>query len=173
VQYRLTILRTGGSVWLKQWSEINDQYGRNPDVGRYIGIYFAFGVGGSALVVMQTLILWIFCSIEVSCCNVFVYVLPCMTPQKRGNDGLLGLTRVGTGEPEAPRTNGVRHLQVSDGLLRDDAQRTHSQPFLEVSASSSPANSGVILVGRLHAVVHGPCGAEHLSFPGCCVVPQG
>jgi ATP-binding cassette subfamily C (CFTR/MRP) protein 1 len=52
-------------VWLKHWSEINQQYGGNPHVGRYIGIYFAFGVGSAALVVVQTLILWIFCSIEV------------------------------------------------------------------------------------------------------------
>ena len=56
----------GGSVWLKQWSEINQDYGGNPEVGKYIGIYFAFGIGGAALVVVQTLILWIFCSIEAS-----------------------------------------------------------------------------------------------------------
>lgn len=31
----------------------------------YLGIYFAFGVGSSGLVVLNTLILWIFCSIEV------------------------------------------------------------------------------------------------------------
>jgi len=56
-------------VWLKHWSEINQRYGGNPDVGKYIGIYFAFGVGSAALVVVQTLILWIFCSIEVSICT--------------------------------------------------------------------------------------------------------
>ncbi|KAF2115068.1 multidrug resistance-associated protein 1 [Lophiotrema nucula] len=56
----------GGSVWLKQWSEVNQRYGGNPDVGRYIGVYFAFGIGSTALVVVQTLILWIFCSIEAS-----------------------------------------------------------------------------------------------------------
>ncbi|KAI9838425.1 MAG: hypothetical protein M1838_004608 [Thelocarpon superellum] len=56
----------GGSVWLKRWSEANTEYGGNPDVGRYIGIYFAFGFGSAALVVLQTLILWIFCSIEAS-----------------------------------------------------------------------------------------------------------
>ncbi|KAL9128115.1 MAG: hypothetical protein Q9217_003136 [Psora testacea] len=56
----------GGSLWLKQWSEINEDYGGNPEVGKYIGIYFAFGIGGAALVVVQTLILWIFCSIEAS-----------------------------------------------------------------------------------------------------------
>ena len=55
----------GASVWLKKWSEINGKYGGNPEVGKYIGIYFAFGIGSAALVVMQTLILWIFCSIEV------------------------------------------------------------------------------------------------------------
>lgn len=50
---------------MKNWSEINGEYGGNPDIGKYIGIYFAFGVGSAALVVVQTLILWIFCSIEV------------------------------------------------------------------------------------------------------------
>ena len=55
----------GGSLWLKRWSEINQAYGRNPDVAKNIGIYFAFGIGGAGLVVAQTLILWIFCSIEV------------------------------------------------------------------------------------------------------------
>jgi ATP-binding cassette, subfamily C (CFTR/MRP), member 1 len=53
-------------VWLKKWSDINGRYGGNPQVGKYIGVYFAFGVGSAALVVVQTLILWIFCSIEVS-----------------------------------------------------------------------------------------------------------
>ncbi|KAF2474108.1 multidrug resistance-associated protein 1 [Lindgomyces ingoldianus] len=56
----------GGSVWLKNWSEVNQRYDSNPNVGKYIGVYFAFGVGSAALVVVQTLILWIFCSIEAS-----------------------------------------------------------------------------------------------------------
>lgn len=55
----------GGSVWLKNWAEVNGVYGRNPEVGKYLGIYFAFGIGSALLVVIQTLILWIFCSIEV------------------------------------------------------------------------------------------------------------
>lgn len=55
----------GGSVWLKHWSEVNEESGANPEVGKYIGVYFAFGIGSAALVVLQTLILWIFCSIEV------------------------------------------------------------------------------------------------------------
>ena len=68
--YTITLLgaqtaQIGGSLWLKDWSEINQEYGRNPDVGKYIGVYFAFGIGGAGLVVVQTLILWIFCSIEV------------------------------------------------------------------------------------------------------------
>lgn len=56
----------GGSLWLKNWSEVNQEYGGNPEVGKYIGVYFAFGIGSAALVVVQTLILWIFCSIEAS-----------------------------------------------------------------------------------------------------------
>jgi ATP-binding cassette, subfamily C (CFTR/MRP), member 1 len=57
--------QVGGSFWLKRWSEINEEVGGNPQVGKYIGIYFAIGIGSAALVVLQTLILWIFCSIEV------------------------------------------------------------------------------------------------------------
>lgn len=68
--YLLTLVaaqtaQIGGSVWLKEWSERNAEVGGNSDVGKWIGIYFAFGVGSSALTVVQTLILWIFCSIEV------------------------------------------------------------------------------------------------------------
>ena len=58
--------QVAGSFWLKNWSEVNEREGKNPAVGKYIGIYFAFGIGGAGLVVLQTLILWIFCSIEAS-----------------------------------------------------------------------------------------------------------
>ncbi|KAH7002019.1 P-loop containing nucleoside triphosphate hydrolase protein [Ilyonectria destructans] len=56
----------GGSFWLKAWSDHNKEAGENNDIGKYIGIYFAIGIGSSALTVIQTLILWIFCSIEAS-----------------------------------------------------------------------------------------------------------
>ncbi|KAI5459860.1 P-loop containing nucleoside triphosphate hydrolase protein [Mariannaea sp. PMI_226] len=56
----------GGSVWLKEWSQRNQESGANEHVGKFIGIYFAFGIGSSVLTVIQTLILWIFCSIEAS-----------------------------------------------------------------------------------------------------------
>ncbi|ODH26599.1 hypothetical protein ACO22_04525 [Paracoccidioides brasiliensis] len=58
--------QVAGSFWLERWSEANKKAARNAQVGKYIGIYFAFGLGSSALVVLQTLILWIFCSIEAS-----------------------------------------------------------------------------------------------------------
>ncbi|KAI1777523.1 ABC transporter type 1, transmembrane domain-containing protein [Hypoxylon cercidicola] len=69
--YLLTLVtaqtaQIGGSVWLKNWAEVNRDAGGNPHVGKYLGIYFAFGVGSSGLTVVQTLILWIFCSIEAS-----------------------------------------------------------------------------------------------------------
>lgn len=56
----------GGNIWLKNWADHNGETGSNDDVGKYIGIYFAFGIGSSSLTVCQTLILWIFCSIEAS-----------------------------------------------------------------------------------------------------------
>ncbi|PQE11407.1 abc metal ion transporter protein [Rutstroemia sp. NJR-2017a BVV2] len=59
------LIYLGGNVWLKDWADINDKAGINTDVGKFLGVYFAFGIGSAALVVIQTLILWIFCSIEV------------------------------------------------------------------------------------------------------------
>jgi ATP-binding cassette, subfamily C (CFTR/MRP), member 1 len=57
---------TGGSVWLKTWADANSDSGANRDVGKYLGIYFGIGIGAALLTVCQTLILWIFCSIEAS-----------------------------------------------------------------------------------------------------------
>jgi ATP-binding cassette, subfamily C (CFTR/MRP), member 1 len=58
--------QVAGSVWLKKWAEYNSETNGNPKIGYYLGIYFAIGIGSSALVVVQTLILWIFCSIQAS-----------------------------------------------------------------------------------------------------------
>jgi ATP-binding cassette, subfamily C (CFTR/MRP), member 1 len=55
----------GSSVWLKVWAQSNQDAGGNEYIGKFIGIYFAFGIGSSLLTVVQTLVLWIFCSIEV------------------------------------------------------------------------------------------------------------
>lgn len=95
---------TGGSVWLKIWAEANQSSGRNPDVAKYIGIYFAFGVGSAALTVLQTLILWIFCSIEV-----------CRLAPKSGRGQLRLIDRLGLAQ--AARAHGICHVPVSDELL--------------------------------------------------------
>ncbi|KAF2023302.1 vacuolar metal resistance ABC transporter-like protein [Setomelanomma holmii] len=60
------ITSVGANLWVKSWSAANELYGRNPFVGKYIGIYFAFGIGSAALLLGQVLILWIFCSVEAS-----------------------------------------------------------------------------------------------------------
>ena len=52
-------------MWLKTWSKANAENGGNVDAGKYIGIYFAFGIGYSVLVLLQTMLLWLFCSLEV------------------------------------------------------------------------------------------------------------
>lgn len=64
--------QVAGNFWLKKWSEINEAQAANPNVGKFIGVYLAFGMGASVLVIFQNLILWIFCSIEV---RLFVYPL--------------------------------------------------------------------------------------------------
>ncbi|XHG00182.1 hypothetical protein AWENTII_003647 [Aspergillus wentii] len=55
-----------GSFWLKKWSDPGDPEEKKAHVGKFIGVYLAFGFGSSLLVVIQNLILWIFCSIEAS-----------------------------------------------------------------------------------------------------------
>jgi ABC-type multidrug transport system fused ATPase/permease subunit len=55
-----------GNFWLKSWTEANEAHGTNASVGKFIGVYLAFGLGSSLLVIVQNLILWIFCSIEAS-----------------------------------------------------------------------------------------------------------
>lgn len=72
-------------------------------MGKYIGIYFVFGIGAAVLTVVQTLILWIFCSIEV-----------CLTKQA---DRVLGSHVVRIGIPQVTRENGHRHLQIAHVLL--------------------------------------------------------
>ncbi|KAB8250819.1 P-loop containing nucleoside triphosphate hydrolase protein [Aspergillus flavus] len=57
--------QVAGSYWLEYWSEAAETQ-KNPNVGRFIGVYLAFGLGSSVLVIVQNLILWIFCSIEAS-----------------------------------------------------------------------------------------------------------
>ncbi len=79
--FRLLTL-AGGNFWLKRWADINGAQGKNPDVGKYIGVYFAFGIGGALLVVVQTLILWIFCSIEVRCASEICTMQDASTERK-------------------------------------------------------------------------------------------
>lgn len=119
----------GGSLWLKNWSEINQEYGSNPEVGKYIGIYFAFGIGGAGLVVVQTLILWIFCSIEVrASCQMSVPI------DDSGPERLIyGNVCCSTGFKEVTRTNGIRGFQSTNELLRNNPCRAYPQQILKVS----------------------------------------
>ena len=118
----------GGSLWLKNWSEINQEYGSNPEVGKYIGIYFAFGIGGAGLVVVQTLILWIFCSIEVrASCQMSVPI------DDSGPERLTyGNVCCSTGFKEVTRTNGIRGFQSTNELLRNNPCRAYPQQILKV-----------------------------------------
>ncbi|KAK9316859.1 P-loop containing nucleoside triphosphate hydrolase protein [Lipomyces starkeyi] len=59
-------MSVGGNVWLKHWSDVNTEYGSNPDTGRYLGIYLFFGVTSALLTLLYTLVLWIFCTIEAA-----------------------------------------------------------------------------------------------------------
>ncbi|KAJ0426972.1 P-loop containing nucleoside triphosphate hydrolase protein [Aspergillus carlsbadensis] len=69
--YLLTLVgaqtaQVAGSYWLKYWTDANEKTQSASNSGKFIGVYLAFGVGSSLLVILQNLILWIFCSIEAS-----------------------------------------------------------------------------------------------------------
>lgn len=55
-----------GNVWLKHWSEVNTKYGYNPHAAKYLGIYFVLGLGSALSTLIQTVILWVFCTIHGS-----------------------------------------------------------------------------------------------------------
>ncbi|KAL2856233.1 P-loop containing nucleoside triphosphate hydrolase protein [Aspergillus pseudodeflectus] len=58
--------QVAGSYWLKYWTDESEKTQSASNSGKFIGVYLAFGVGSSLLVILQNLILWIFCSIEAS-----------------------------------------------------------------------------------------------------------
>lgn len=111
----------GSSVWLKQWSQQNAEAGENNDRGKFIGIYFALGVGSSAMTVIQSLILWIFCSIEVG-----------VTPTIPRIENLCPDSPFYAGFEKATRTHGECDFQVSHVILRYDPYRKNSQSVLKV-----------------------------------------
>ncbi|KAI5460520.1 multidrug resistance-associated protein 1 [Mariannaea sp. PMI_226] len=69
--YALTLVgaqaaEIGGNVWLKQWTEANDDSNTDSDVIRFLGIYATFGLGSAGLVILQSSTLWLWCSIKAS-----------------------------------------------------------------------------------------------------------
>ncbi|CAI5760337.1 unnamed protein product [Candida verbasci] len=60
------LVNVASNVWLEHWSEINSKYGYNPNIPKYLGIYFLLGVGYSLTSLLQNTFLWIFCTIEGS-----------------------------------------------------------------------------------------------------------
>lgn len=60
------LVNVASTFWLEHWSEINTKYGYNPDVGKYLGIYFLLGIGYSLASLIQNTYLWIFCTIQGS-----------------------------------------------------------------------------------------------------------
>lgn len=60
------LLSVLGNFWLKHWSEVNTGEGYNPHAARYLLIYFALGVGSALATLIQTIVLWVFCTIHGS-----------------------------------------------------------------------------------------------------------
>ncbi|RLV89993.1 Metal resistance protein YCF1 [Spathaspora sp. JA1] len=60
------VINVASNFWLKHWSEVNSKYGYNPDIVKYLGVYFLLGIGFSGASLIQNCFLWIFCSIQGS-----------------------------------------------------------------------------------------------------------
>ncbi|WLF81435.1 ATP-binding cassette glutathione S-conjugate transporter ycf1 [Lodderomyces elongisporus] len=60
------LVNVASTFWLEHWSEINTKYGYNPNVGKYLGIYFLLGIGYSSSSLIQNITLWILCTIQGS-----------------------------------------------------------------------------------------------------------
>jgi len=56
----------GSNVWLQYWSSQNNKTGSNQNVTMYLGVYAAIGLVFACFVVIQTLLLTIFCAIRCS-----------------------------------------------------------------------------------------------------------
>lgn len=61
-----TVLNVVSNVWLKHWSEVNTKYGYNPNIVKYLGIYFLFGICYSLSSLINSCFMWIFCTIQSS-----------------------------------------------------------------------------------------------------------
>lgn len=59
-------INVASNVWLKHWSEVNLRSGENAHIGKYLGIYFALGIGYSTCSLVQTCFMWIYCTIAGS-----------------------------------------------------------------------------------------------------------
>jgi ATP-binding cassette subfamily C (CFTR/MRP) protein 1 len=59
-------LQVSGSIWVKHWAEQNGETGSNSSIAKNVGVYFALGIVGSAMIFIQTTIMWIFCAIRAS-----------------------------------------------------------------------------------------------------------
>ncbi|ODV62384.1 ATP-binding cassette glutathione S-conjugate transporter YCF1 ASCRUDRAFT_74772, partial [Ascoidea rubescens DSM 1968] len=56
-------LSVAGNYWLKYWAEVNSKYGYNPNVGKYLAVYIALGIGSSLFTFVQTWTMWVVCII--------------------------------------------------------------------------------------------------------------
>lgn len=69
------LVNVASTFWLEHWSEINTKYGYNPNVGKYLGIYFLLGIGYSLASLIQNTYLWIFVLFKVRKNYIIVWLL--------------------------------------------------------------------------------------------------
>ncbi|KAI9139662.1 multi drug resistance-associated protein MRP [Paraphysoderma sedebokerense] len=60
------ICSVGSNVWLQYWSSQNKRTGTNENIGLYLGVYGAIGVVYALLIILQTILVWVFCAIRCS-----------------------------------------------------------------------------------------------------------
>lgn len=60
------ISNVSGNLWLKHWSEVNQEQGGNYGFGRFLGIYAALGASGSFLIFCSAIVLYLYACIRGS-----------------------------------------------------------------------------------------------------------
>ncbi|RGP81156.1 multidrug resistance-associated 1 [Fusarium longipes] len=107
----------GSNIWLKQWSDANDDPNIDANIEKYLGVYVALGLGSAGLVIAQSSILWLWCSIENT------------------SDLLMGLSKY-------TRKHDGCHSQSANDFLRNNSSRSNSQSILQALFSVAVISSG-------------------------------
>lgn len=66
LQYLTAHIGTGSGLWIKHWSDLNDEHHGNYQAGKYLGIYIAFGAASAVLAGIEGYMCMVVCGITAA-----------------------------------------------------------------------------------------------------------